>query len=238
MQASFTPVGDGLFRLDVPFDSLYTSVFLLLGEPNLIVDAATTQADVRDLILPALARLGIDSATLLLTHRHADHSGGAVHLAQSAANVKLASLRAGERLGRLTAIPIGGHTEDSLGYFDEKTGTLLAGDGLQFYGVGKYGCSIVDASLYEQTLARVASLGARAILPSHDFVGGSAAAVGEEAVAELLANARGIWEQIKQFILSRPRDVDPFEIVNAWKSLYPELPPLPSVTVRSVRALS
>ena len=237
MQATFIPVTQDLYRLDVPFDSLYTSVFLLLGEPNVIVDAATTRADVQELILPALKERGIGSATLLLTHRHADHSGGAVHLAQSSSGITLASLGAGERLGRLTAIPMGGHTEDSTGYFDELTKTLLAGDGLQFYGVGKYGCSIVNASLYEQTLTRVANLGAQAILPSHGFIGGAEAAIGEAEVSHLLLSARSIWEEIKDFILSRPRDVDPFEIVREWRSLYPQLPPIPSVTVRSVRAI-
>ena len=233
----FTPVADGLYRLDIPFDHLYTSVFLLTGEENIIIDAATTRSDVYGLILPALAEMGIEKASLLLTHRHGDHSGGAPFLSQALEGITLLPVRAGQTVGRVTAIPVGGHTEDSLGYYDAQTGTLLCGDGLQFFGVGKYGCSIVDASLYEATLSRVRALGAHAILPSHDFIGGSASAVGEESVTALLDAAQSIWEEIKAFILSHPADSDPFEVVRAWKDAYPSRPPLPSITVKAVRAL-
>lgn len=238
MYTSFTPVADGLYRLDIPFDHLYTSVFLLAGETNIIVDAATTKADVCEQILPALRSLGITPDALLLTHRHGDHSGGAPFLTEGIPSLRLRTLLGGASLDRLTAIPMGGHTEDSLGYYDTETGTLLAGDGLQFYGVGKYGCSIVDATLYEETLARVEELGARAILPSHDFVGGGASAVGEDAVAAMLRAARDAWEEIKAFIRAYPADSDPFLVVRAWKEAHPDLPPLPSITVKSVRAIS
>ncbi len=237
MQASFSHVADGLFRLDIPFDHLYTSVFLLTGDEALIVDAATTREDVYERILPALKDAGVTGGTLLLTHRHGDHSGGAPFLCEALPNLKLGTLLPERSLAFLTAIPLGGHTEDSMGYFDTRTGTLLSGDGLQFYGVGKYGCSIVDAVLYEATLSRVEALKPHAILPSHDFVGGSASAVGEDAVAALLSSAKSIWEKIKAFILSHPTDSDPFEVVRAWKEAHPDLPPLPSITVKSVRAL-
>ena len=143
-------------------------------------------------------------------------------------------LRDGERFESITAISLGGHTEDSMGYYDTRTNTLLCGDALQFYGVGKYGCSIADAALYEQTLDRLDALGAHAVIPSHDFVGGSAAAIGEEAVSRLLSSARSIWEEIKAFILSHEKRADPFDVVRAWKEAHPTLPPLPSTTVKSV----
>lgn len=239
MNTSFVKIADGLFRLDVPFDHLYTSVFLLDGEHPTVIDAATTREDVQTRILPALREMGVTDSvgTLLLTHRHGDHSGGAPFLLEALPAWKLGVLSPNQSLDRVTAIPLGGHTEDSMGYFDTHTGTLMAGDGLQFFGVGKYGCSIVDASLYEATLDRVAALAPNAILPSHDFIGGAACAVGHAEVTALTAAARDAWEQIKSFILAYPLDTDPFAVVRAWKDTYPARPPLPSITVKSVRSL-
>ncbi|MBQ8310239.1 MAG: MBL fold metallo-hydrolase [Clostridia bacterium] len=237
MQASFLKIADDLYRLDIPFDHLFTSVCLLDGENPIIIDAATTRADVQSRILPALRAMRVTerSGTLLLTHRHGDHSGGAPFLLEVLPSWKLGVLSSDKNLGRVTAIPLGGHTEDSMGYLDTRTGTLLAGDALQFFGVGKYGCSVVDASLYEATLARVASLAPNAILPSHDFIGGSAAAIGQTEVTALLDAARITWEEIKSFILQFPTDTDPFEVVRAWKAERTALPPLPSTTVKAVR---
>lgn len=237
MPVSFTKVTDEIYRLDIPFDHLYTSVFLILGETPLLVDSATTYADVHERILPALRAMGIDCGRLLITHRHGDHNGGTAFLLPALPSLSPLHLGDGERFGDVTAIRLGGHTEDSMGYYDTRTGTLLCGDALQFYGVGKYGCSIVDAVLYEETLDRLDALGAHAILPSHNFVGGAPTAIGENEVKKLLASARKKWEEIKAFILSHPTTTDPFDVVRAWKDAHPTLPPLPSITVKSVRKI-
>jgi len=234
----FEKITDGIFRLDIPFDHLFTSVFLLEAEHPFLIDAATTRADVETYILPALRKTSAPSldGKLLLTHRHGDHSGGAPFLLKELPSWHLGVLSPERSLDYVTAIPLGGHTEDSMGYFDTRTRTLMSGDGLQFFGVGKYGCSIVDAALYEKTLARVASLAPDAILSSHDFIGGSACAIGCEQVNALISSANKSWEQIKAFILSYPTDTDPFAVVRAWKETNPSLPPLPSITVKSVRS--
>ena len=238
MNPSFTKITDGLWRLDIPFDHLYTSVFLLDGERPILIDAATTRDDVQTRILPALREAGVaeSEGTLLLTHRHGDHSGGTPFLLEALPAWRLAVLSPQKSLGRVTAISVGGHTVDSIGYYDEATGTLLPGDGLQFFGVGKYGCSIEDAALYDATLARIKALAPNAILPSHDFIGGACRAIGPEAVTSLLDAATAVWEEIKAFILSYPTDSDPFDVVRAWKQAYPNRPPLPSITVKSVRS--
>ena len=108
MQTSFTPVTDGLYRLDIPFDHLYTSVFLLEGKSPIVIDSATTRADVEERILPALRAMGVTElrGTLLLTHRHGDHSGGAPFLLEALPSWQLGTLLPERQLGTVTAIPL------------------------------------------------------------------------------------------------------------------------------------
>ena len=47
MNVNFEKVIGGIYRLKVPFDTLYTSVFLVTGESGAVmVDCATTDYDV------------------------------------------------------------------------------------------------------------------------------------------------------------------------------------------------
>ena len=44
-----------IYRLKVPFDGeVYTSVFLIKGTKNVLIDCATTDYDVENYIVPAL----------------------------------------------------------------------------------------------------------------------------------------------------------------------------------------
>ena len=53
---------DGIFRLQIPFDGLYTSVFLIkTASGAFLVDCGTTQADVEEILLPALEEIGYKS---------------------------------------------------------------------------------------------------------------------------------------------------------------------------------
>ena len=65
---------DGLYRLWVPFETVQTSVFLLLTpEGPVLYDCATTAQDVETLILPALARMGFSPGRLhaiVISHAH------------------------------------------------------------------------------------------------------------------------------------------------------------------------
>lgn len=147
-----------IYRLKVPFDTVYTSVFLIKAPSRVIlVDCATTAHDVEDVILPALAKLGYaptDVDTLVLTHRHGDHAGGLNALLQRAPQpgvvTDIRMLADG-----VCTYPMGGHTKDAIGVLDTRTGTLISGDGLQGAGVDKYRCYTEDPKMYLETLARV-----------------------------------------------------------------------------------
>ena len=149
---------ESIYRLRVPFEGIYTSVFLIeASAKRILVDCATTAHDVEDVILPALKKTGVaptDVDTLVLTHQHGDHAGGLEallhHAPQIAVVTDVRSLVDG-----VCTCPMGGHTRDCLGVLDTRTGTLISGDGLQGAGVDKYRCYTEDPKMYLETLARI-----------------------------------------------------------------------------------
>ena len=55
----FSKEADGIYRLRVPFESIYTCVFLIEAQgKKILVDCAMTEDDVEDVILPALEKMG------------------------------------------------------------------------------------------------------------------------------------------------------------------------------------
>ena len=149
----------GIYRLKVPFESVYTSVFLIKTEKgNALVDCATYASDVDDYILPAMQNLGLritDIAYLILTHSHGDHAGGKTRLLELAPKIEIVQSMQALALNGLIVYDMKGHTLDCIGVLDEKTGTLLSGDGLQGHGIGKYGCTLESQMEYLQTLERI-----------------------------------------------------------------------------------
>lgn len=84
MKPRFEKECEGIYRLRIPFETVYTSVFLMKTDRGVfLVDAATTDAAVDGIILPALDEMGYalsDVRGLVLTHRHNDHAGGSRRL--------------------------------------------------------------------------------------------------------------------------------------------------------------
>ena len=160
MAQGFEREVDGIYRLRVPFEGIYTSVFLIKTEEvRILVDCATTARDVEDVILPALEKMGYaptDIDMLVLTPRHGDHAGGLEallqHAPQLAVVTDIRSLAKG-----VSTYPMPGHTKDSIGVLDGRTGTLISGDGLQGAGVDKYPCYTQDPGMYLETLDRIRS---------------------------------------------------------------------------------
>ena len=155
---NFYKEAEGIYRLRVPFEGIYTSVFLIEAERvRILVDCGTTAQDVEDVILPALKKMGCaptDIAMLVLTHRHGDHAGGLEALLQHAPQLvvvtDIRSLAKG-----VSTYPMPGHTTDSIGVLDVRTGTLISGDGLQGAGVDKYPCYTQSPAMYLETLQRI-----------------------------------------------------------------------------------
>ena len=117
-----------IYRLKIPFDNLYTSVFLIKTEQgNALVDCATYASDVDEYIVPALHCLGLrltDIAYLVLTHNHSDHSGGKARLLELAPNIEVVQSECDSLLNGVAVYALKGHTLDCVGFFDKKSKTL------------------------------------------------------------------------------------------------------------------
>ncbi len=150
---------DGIYRLKVPFEDLYTSVFLIKAENGYaLVDCAACANDADGYILPALHALGLtpkDIKYLILTHSHGDHAGGKERLLSYYPRLETVESVCPISLNGLTVYALKGHTLDCIGVLDERTGTLIAGDGLQGAGVGKYRCSLESEDEYIQTINKI-----------------------------------------------------------------------------------
>ena len=149
---------DGIYRLRVPFDNIYTSVFLLTAEnKKIIVDCATYADDVDGYIVPALRKLGwelSDIDMLVISHKHGDHAGGLERILELAPNIEVVREKRDIAEG-ISTYPLAGHTLDCIGVLDIRTNTLISCDGLQGEGIDKYRCSVKDKGAYIETLERI-----------------------------------------------------------------------------------
>ena len=184
-----------IYRLHVPFMSVYTSVFLLRrAAGNILVDCATTEEDVERYIIPALRKMGIalsDIRYLFLTHSHSDHAGGKDRILEKNPDIRIVSADRPTDLSPLEIYPLPGHTPDSIGLFDPESGTLISGDGLQGAGIGMFRCSLAAGmAVYFQTVERIkGDARVENILFSHAYEPWySNAAFGREEVEKRLAD--------------------------------------------------
>ncbi|MFJ3956960.1 MBL fold metallo-hydrolase [Arthrobacter sp. NPDC090010] len=160
---------------------------------------------------------GVSPATVLVTHRHADHTAGVDRLHElSGAPVRAAAagfcrsgapLRDGETLGpagELRVVSTPGHTSDSLSFHwtGERGSYLLSGDTI--LGAGTTMLDHPDGSLrnYLGSLERLAGLAASnpgtRVLPAHGGLGAGLAAVVNEYRAHRLARLAEVRTAVAQ----------------------------------------
>ena len=184
-----------IYRLRIPYGTVYTSVFLIRSPSGaILVDCAATSEDVDERILPALRELGYspsDLGMLVLTHTHRDHAGGRARLWELAPGIEIVrDVR--ELSDGICTYPLAGHTEDHIGVLDIRTHTLLSGDGLQGAGVDKYRCSLRNPAAYAETVRRVMNdKRIENVLFSHAYEPwNSDRAMGREAVEHCLSECK------------------------------------------------
>ena len=158
MNARFERIIDGIWRLKVPFYTVYTAVFLIYtAEGYVLVDCATTDGDVDEYIIPALEEQDVsllDVKKIVITHDHSDHAGGLPRIIELMPHIEV--VKEVTRLaGGVCTYPLPGHTKDFIGVLDERSCTLISGDGLQGAGVDKYRTSVPFKEEYLKTLERI-----------------------------------------------------------------------------------
>lgn len=186
-------VTNEIFRLKVPFDTNYTSVFYVKTESGLLIfDAATYDSDVTDYIVPKIKELGYkteDVKYIFISHDHADHSRGLKKLLEFCTNatvvakseeliekfkgVSFVNPEDGFEITKeLEVVEIPGHTLDSMALFDKRTNTLLTGDCLQLYGPfgsGDWGSNITYLKEHFEALSKLKKMDISLICASHNY---------------------------------------------------------------------
>ena len=171
--SEFLEVVPNIFRLKIPFYSVYTSVFLIYTpEGYVLVDCATTDEDVDGCIIPALEKRGVktsDVNKIVITHDHSDHAGGLTQILKRIPHIEV--VRDDVKLSDgVCTYPLAGHTRNFIGVFDSRSNTLISGDGLQGAGIKQYRTMLDDKRAYVETLEKIKiDNRIRNILFSHDY---------------------------------------------------------------------
>ncbi len=179
----FEKLEDGIFRLCIPFDNIYTTVFLLKSKKGIaIIDSATYPQDAENYIFPALNEIDVTPQILLCSHMHSDHNGALSELSKLFPDMKIGlffgdySLKNAHYFNdgdilfnRFKILNLKGHTLDCLGVLDLKTKTLITCDALQQKGVGKYKPFAESKEEYLKTINRIEGLDVSRIICSHDY---------------------------------------------------------------------
>lgn len=190
MEYEFIKEIGGIYRLKVPFEDLYTSVFLVQTDGKYtLVDCATTAQDVDEYIESALKKIGLTFSEIdfvIVTHEHGDHAGGLPRILQK--NPKIRVIKTAETVSELEIYPLPGHTEDFIGVFERKSGTLISGDGLQGAGIGRYPCGLANKEKYLLSIEKIEQdKRVKNLLFSHAYEPWNKSAVfGREKVEEVL----------------------------------------------------
>lgn len=206
----FENITDNIYRLCVPFENIYTSVFAVCADGKwMLFDSGSNAYDVREIIVPALKQMNIVPDVLFESHNHGDHAGGLDQLKEMYPDAEVrmfcdSSAVDGETVfGCLKLLNLKGHSSDSGAVFDERSKTLLSGDSFQLWGVGRYGIAVQFTDDYFKSIEIAKGLGIRRLIASHDYYPLGFMAVGD-GVGIYLDSCRKYCEEVMEFAKENP----------------------------------
>ena len=248
-------INENICRLTIPYKDIFTTVYTVTApEGTILFDAASTDEDARDYLLPLLREMGISPEELtcvFISHDHRDHAGGLPELAKACPNTRIASRSPrlaelygdrifapadGERfMGCFRCITIPGHTPDSMALLDERTNTLITGDSLQQFGLfgsEDWGANITLPTEHFAALEKVRKLGADQLLTAHDYHPFGYRADSREAIDRVLDACAEPLLRLRAMIAAQP-ELDDARIRQA----YLDADRVPPINVRVVAAM-
>ena len=243
---SFEHITGEIYRLKVPFYSVYTSVFVIVsGASTVIFDSGSNETDVTGIILPALKNSGFVPSHIAISHHHDDHSGGVSALAKAFPSAVIYAF--GDELGEIYSdiyyhrfsdgdeicdgvefLNLKGHTSDCGAIFDKRSKTLLSVDCFQLCGINKYGCGVILGADYLKSIDRILKTDVENIIASHEYVPLGAAAFGRENTEKYLTECRNYFEKIGIFV--REHKNKKLEEIVTLYNRNSGLPPVPQGT--------
>lgn len=253
----FEEIRENIHRLKVPFENIYTAVFLVRTEEGyVLIDAAAGKNDVDAVILPALEAESIpleEIKYLFCTHLHGDHGGGIRYILPYLRNAKVAAVgsraielygadnvvtvKDGDTVCGLSVWHLPGHSADAAAIYDARSKTLISGDAVQLYGITRYGCGVGLPSMYKSSLARLCNADIEAIIASHEYYPLGSMACGKD-VADYIREAENAFLRIEKFVRDNINCGDAAAIASAFtieaRSLEPMMPSLQSSTVSAI----
>ena len=225
----FEKITETIYRLTTAYKDIFTTVYLLIAENGAILfDAASFDADIDEVIAPALAALGVTPQYVFISHNHRDHAGGLARFVAHYPQVTIVSRSPALQekyaahsflfpeegtvlLDTYRVIPIVGHTQDSAALLDTRTNTLITGDCLQLGGIlgsEDWASNINFPTEHVRSLARLCEMEVDAVYTAHDYYPLGYFAVGREAVAQYLDACLQPLLRVKSLIAAHPGESD------------------------------
>lgn len=251
-----TQINNHIHRLTIPYKDIYTTVYIIRTDAGaLLFDTATYDSDVTNVILPALAEVGVTGDMLkyvFISHKHSDHAGGLAALTERFPEVCVVSrspaLQAayeGRRfclpedgeilMDVLQVVTIPGHTADSAALLDQRTQTLIVGDCLQLYGIygsGNWGANISYPAEHAAAIGKLRGMDIQCVLSAHEYHPCGYRYDGKEAIGAALDACIEALIRIKERIAQHP-ELDDAQIC----AKYNEQTGLPTIGKHVVAAL-
>jgi len=249
-------INENVCRLTTSYKDIFTTIYSIrTPEGVLIFDAASYDTDISEHLIPFLSEYGIaleEVKAVFISHNHRDHAGGLAEFAVRFPEARIISrssrlkeqygdrvlcLEDGEELmGVLQVVTIPGHTVDSAGVLDTRSGMLISGDSLQLYGIfgtGKWAANINLPDRHLEALKKLEAMEISEILTAHNYHPCGFRYVGKEQILLALRSCREPLEKVKELLLASPEKSD--EEITAAYNASGTLPTLGTHVVTAVR---